>query len=510
MDEHDLGAVFDSLEKLDSKEKDILASFERRIGSLYEHKKKVRSLIIALNNINGNWVSNDEKKAVISLVEGISRMLQEDFVSLDLQNESDSLMKINNKEKQLLLEDIKRSSRIYDDLSGFKNKKIGELMLKDLQNELLIEKEAESLHEKLSERLQFFRIYYTEQKKKVEEELKLLEEIRNLFSGKYVHHNSLTDSWCKNLKFYEEQIDEYLKKEKEDVHIPLDYLFEKTKRSKELSDKLFKKYWKDSLIKRLYHHFNPDLIIEAIRKDVQTFSRPEEFGEYKNKLDELFNYGFPKNAKIRLFLHRLDVSRTNAERGKTYAKNSLDILASLDSLTELPNRRKFVDIFLNEINRASRTNEPISLLMLDIDNFKMYNDSFSHKAGDAVLKSFSKIVKNNLRRSDIIGRWGGEEFVILLLDTDKKNAFHVADEIRRKVMEESRKTMEEIKKSYPIMKGDAEKFNDFEVSIGFSAYPDDIGNSDINYEKIFEALQHKADLELYEAKRERNCVRPNL
>lgn len=520
MDDNALGAVFEELEGIDAKEKNIISSFEKRISSLYEHKKKARSLILALSGIKSSWVSTDYKRGIASLIIEISDLLRRNFVSLDIEGYSGEIARIEQQEMLLLSKDIAKNNEFQNSLASSRNKKMSELVLKDLQSELLLDKEMNSLHEKFSERIRFFRIYYTQQKRNVENELKLLDEMSNWLKESHEYNPNLINSWCDSLKFYEEQIEAYLQKEKEDFHRPLDYLFERTRRSRDLSAKLFQKYWGDSLIKRVYHYFKPDPIIQAIKQDVQTFSSPEEFGEYKNKLNELFRYGFPRNKKIQRFLHLLEASRTIAEKEKTYAKNSLDVIASIDALTELPNRRRFIDLFMNEMNRTIRMNENaggkkhyLSLLMLDIDHFKTYNDGFSHKAGDIVLKSFSGIVRKNIRSSDVLARWGGEEFIILLPETDKEQAYHVAEMIRKRVMEDSVSVMSEIKKAFQIMKGDINSFKDFKVSIGVSTYPTDmtgVGNDYKRMSDLFEELQHKADLQLYEAKKERNCVRPTL
>jgi len=101
-----------------------------------------------------------------------------------------------------------------------------------------------------------------------------------------------------------------------------------------------------------------------------------------------------------------------------------------DPLTGLPNRKFFIEYSQFLINRANRYSEPLSLLMIDIDNFKKINDSLGHSTGDRILIELAKTMKKNIRKSDFPARIGGEEFVVIFPNTDIENAFRVADRIR--------------------------------------------------------------------------------
>ena len=101
-------------------------------------------------------------------------------------------------------------------------------------------------------------------------------------------------------------------------------------------------------------------------------------------------------------------------------------LATTDGLTEIFNRRYFMDLAEKEVSRSHRYKKPVSLIMMDIDHFKKVNDTFGHSVGDQVLKAFSKEIKSKLRTSDIFGRLGGEEFGLLLVETDLQAAVEVA------------------------------------------------------------------------------------
>lgn len=108
-------------------------------------------------------------------------------------------------------------------------------------------------------------------------------------------------------------------------------------------------------------------------------------------------------------------------------------LATHDGLTGCINRTTFDALLANAVQRAARTQEPISLLMLDLDHFKAVNDQFGHRAGDGVLRSFAVVTREQLRISDVLARVGGEEFCAILPDTDARGAVHVAESVRAAV-----------------------------------------------------------------------------
>src|SRR5690606_3304569 len=111
----------------------------------------------------------------------------------------------------------------------------------------------------------------------------------------------------------------------------------------------------------------------------------------------------------------------------------LTIFSSIDKLTGAYVRKYFEQLFAEEIKYANEINQPLSIIMLDIDHFKNVNDNFGHQRGDIVLREVGKIIKRNIRSTDYVGRYGGEEFVVLLPGADKKNAYNIAEKIRKNV-----------------------------------------------------------------------------
>ncbi|WP_114858908.1 GGDEF domain-containing protein [Azospirillum brasilense] len=111
----------------------------------------------------------------------------------------------------------------------------------------------------------------------------------------------------------------------------------------------------------------------------------------------------------------------------------LDRIGTIDPLTGAYNRRAFLKHAERELLRAQRNGAPLTLLLLDLDRFKRVNDTFGHLAGDALLRLFSETVAARLRRTDLFGRYGGEEFCLLLPDTDRTGAAALAEALRRDV-----------------------------------------------------------------------------
>jgi diguanylate cyclase (GGDEF)-like protein len=183
-----------------------------------------------------------------------------------------------------------------------------------------------------------------------------------------------------------------------------------------------------------------------------------------------------------------------ALKRRSAAENQLALLASTDSLTGLNNRRRFDDVFASEWLRAQRTSTPIALLMIDADNFKAYNDTHGHQAGDAALGSLAACIAGSARRaSDLCARYGGEEFAVLLPGETVEGALRIAEEIRSSVL-----SLRAQQQGRPDMSPT--------VSVGVAAMIPQAGLAPHD-------LIRSADLALYEAKhggRDRSVAAPSI
>jgi diguanylate cyclase (GGDEF)-like protein len=108
--------------------------------------------------------------------------------------------------------------------------------------------------------------------------------------------------------------------------------------------------------------------------------------------------------------------------------------ATRDRLTGIPNRESLLRTLSGEVERASRHSKPLSVAFLDIDRFKAINDTYGHRVGDAVLQQLAGLITRSIRASDIFGRYGGEEFMLILPETSPEDAFGIAEELRELVM----------------------------------------------------------------------------
>lgn len=178
-----------------------------------------------------------------------------------------------------------------------------------------------------------------------------------------------------------------------------------------------------------------------------------------------------------------ELARKNAELERLYAQAQR--AAITDPLTGIYNRRGFFELSERELQRANRFGHPLSAVMFDIDHFKRLNDAHGHAAGDQALKETAERCFRALRKVDILGRYGGEEFAALLPETDLESACQAAERLR-------------IAATPPIQTGGAEIH--LTVSLGVAVRNRDDDTLDI--------LLRRADQALYEAKSAgRNCVR---
>jgi two-component system chemotaxis response regulator CheY len=158
----------------------------------------------------------------------------------------------------------------------------------------------------------------------------------------------------------------------------------------------------------------------------------------------------------------------------------LRAMATYDRLTGLYNRHAFDHRLTDELQRARRYRRPLSLIMLDIDYFKRYNDTHGHLKGDALLSELGSLLIASVRSTDAVARYGGEEFAVVLTETDKANASLVAEKIRAAVA------------AYPFPFRESQPDGALTVSVGVAGFPEDVPDP--------AGLLEAADQALYRAK----------
>lgn len=185
----------------------------------------------------------------------------------------------------------------------------------------------------------------------------------------------------------------------------------------------------------------PIIFITAINKEEEYIFKGYELGAvdylYKPISNEILK------SKVKVFIKLNEQAKIIEEKTKALeekivqlklTEKKLNRLIRIDELTGVYNRRAFEEIFDLEWARTIRSNGYFSALMIDIDNFKIFNDTYGHLIGDECLKNIAKIIEKTLRRiTDKVARLGGEEFVVLLPETDSKGAELIAEEIRKNI-----------------------------------------------------------------------------
>jgi diguanylate cyclase (GGDEF)-like protein len=185
--------------------------------------------------------------------------------------------------------------------------------------------------------------------------------------------------------------------------------------------------------------------------------------------------------------------------------SAMQEIADKDPLTNLMlNRRKFYELAEREFARAKRYPQSLSVMMMDVDHFKNFNDQFGHKVGDLILKMIAQVCTQNVRSVDIIGRHGGEEFIILFPSTSAKNAAEIAERIRRQVAEANLKEddLKEVSQFFHTVNGEIIPSESLHVTVSIG-----VAELDETYKSI-DALVDHADRAMYLAKNEgRNRVK---
>lgn len=181
-----------------------------------------------------------------------------------------------------------------------------------------------------------------------------------------------------------------------------------------------------------------------------------------------------QSLKSRLAASKAQISELQANL------EQMRLESSTDPLTNLANRKRFDQILTQQMREADRTDSPLCLLLIDIDDFKGFNDHFGHQTGDGVLKLVSRAMQAQVKGRDLVARYGGEEFAIIMPRTVLQNAIAVAEQIRRSVMGKEL-----------VRKSTGQTLGRITLSIGVACY---------KYGETAQGFIHRADASLYIAK----------
>jgi diguanylate cyclase len=207
-------------------------------------------------------------------------------------------------------------------------------------------------------------------------------------------------------------------------------------------------------------------------------------GDELGLLTRTFNDMMRKLRRSQLEIEEKNVRLTRQYQELLDANEVLAQLSITDGLTKLHNHRYFQDHLTREIKRVSRNDEPLSMLLIDLDDFKQLNDRMGHAAGDELLVRIAQVMSESIRESDLLARYGGEEFVVLAPATEMEGATALAEKIRMAV------------ESLVLLLDVGSRPTRATISVGVAVYAGDR-----------RAFFQSADRALYQAKAEgKNCV----
>ncbi|MFH1212167.1 MAG: GGDEF domain-containing protein [Candidatus Woesearchaeota archaeon] len=489
--------IFSMLNGLGEREKRIFADFERRIGILYRHKialRKTRAGLLELKQLieessapglrgtkqmlKRSKISNSiflKKKTLAKDLKKISSILYYAFFSFNLPDELGSVSSKQIADVESFIHD---SIEKMDAVQRLKGTEAGRRFAVDLRARLALKENDEGEASKLNERLASFRHLIDSQGERVKDEIIFLNGLSlSLENNTFI----VTDieKWVHYLENYEDELERLLKAEKEAVHDLLDEFIFGASRPQRLADNIAQK---------------KNTSIADLNRDLQTFSNPLESGVYAGIL--LKNQAFSKDANRYL----ATISMMQAKRAREIETIELPLLqrlASNDRLTGLHNRH-YVESAVSKLRlMAGGVMPAFAVLFIDVDYFKRFNDDYDHDTGDMVLKKVAETIKSCARRkSDIVARWGGEEFLVVIQQFPGELAtpIDIAEKIRRSVASESQPFLARIN----------------EQKRQLSARPMVTVSIGVAYSKernSFPEIVHLADERLYQAKkRGRNCV----
>jgi diguanylate cyclase (GGDEF)-like protein len=214
------------------------------------------------------------------------------------------------------------------------------------------------------------------------------------------------------------------------------------------------------LTKETITNYSNDAIIELLKTDEMVIV-PLKAKDKVNGIIIADNFITQKpitKDDLRMLIMLSNQAGLAIENSQLYEKTLTS--AHMDSLTEVWNHGYFQHLLSMEMERARATANPISLVMLDIDDFKIYNDTLGHQDGDRILKDMASLLKNQSRKMDFVCRYGGEEFALILPYTDNQEAFMIAERLREHIAK------------YPFLRSDSQLNKNITVSMGIATFPE--------------------------------------
>ncbi len=401
-----------TLQKLSQDEKNVLKTFEKRIHALFPFKLQVSELIRALD-VHKQELANRER--ALSILDTIQAQLRQMFANLDFTSVSAEKEILDNfaHDKKLEFEDLLRDQAAGGEFGGRANKKITQI-LRDKEEELKALKKIDTALEHFKEAIVLFQGMIKHERQVAKEAEQLIDETRNVQTPLDIDH--AMHEW----RQMAETIEKTILQEKKEVFDRLQPLLQE----KTWAEQLVEKYEQP---RRKWLIFTQKITKEDVQKDLSTIASHAELDHYKTLLMKHANL-LSKDAYEYLI----------EESKKQRIEMTLNThLAMYDKLTGLLNRHTFEPLARQFVELAQRQQKPLSLILLDIDDFGQFNKKYGTQMGDKVLATVASIVRKHIRRSDSACRWGGEEWFIIAPDTGFDGSSMLAETLRKSIEQES-------------------------------------------------------------------------
>lgn len=487
---------------LTKKEEETVRGLELRFNTLYDHRKLAVEILSLARSIIDEF-NLDKKEEMAQKALKLKMLIIQNFepIMKDEQEFVEKYAKLAytenrySKAQQVIFTNDYR--QLKDDLSksDMRGKEATKILSKELNNvRECIKKEGkiQNINEYLGELQKNLLEFITEIKRLVLQELAVIETF--IFKEKYLatrdqagREGTITkediEEAVVELKQILKEITEKLIEEKRKILDPLKRAIkDKEDASKEV----------EGIITGSKGRITMGVIKNDLRKIA---TRPEEMMKYAAKLLAKGEYFYPEEdrGKIEKYLEKVisfaQYKKDERERSLIAEKSILEKEAGKDHLTQLKNKRAFEEELEKQISEAERYKQQFSLAMIDIDDFKQFNDIYGHLVGDEVLRFVAKIIKDSIRKEDDAYRYGGEEMAVIFPLTNKEGAIRGAEHIRRQIYSNSSKKMREINDKVGV-----EQRMFISVSMGVSTCPEDGEDK--------ETMINEADQALYKSKKE--------
>lgn len=427
MDESDVLSFMEYLKQFGAEEQNAFKSIKERIASVYELRKDVLGIIDlsrqcrkTKNPFLFKTLRKQSKKLADKLKRTYSPVIELAEITQCAEKRTSVIKAEENLLKKEFVELISAGSK---ERMPEEAKKAFIGFAERFRKELKLDFEGQSMAENLGAKLQLFRTIILNEQKILDEELIVL----SIFSSAVPEDIDVLEQNEERLRVLHSSLNEEMYREKNEALIFLErYVKTREKIDEKIKELLAKKA--PAIWKRIFG--SEKISIARVKKDLRTLTTPEEIMDY---VGALLHHKEMLEDKCYEFILRIgEKSRGLQKREKEILKQKSN-LAVIDSLTGAFSRN-FMNLKLSEIiaDQMSRGG-CIGLLMMDVDNFKSINDSYGHQTGDRVLAFVASIIKRSVKATDMVFRYGGEEFLVVLLSPSAFDINSPAERIRSSI-----------------------------------------------------------------------------